>query len=320
MTAFQVTTRVLPFYTEVLAAAGDTLVAFAFISPGTYRRSTDGGATWSSHTNPFGAVSISCIDWNGTYFLAIYENSFAKSTDGITWTTGTLPTASGVGSWTPMITWSGTKWLCTRGNHLGTVSTSTDGTTWTNSTVLANAQLFDCLWDGARFCVLAVNSAGTLNCFMTSAAGTSWTQTSTWSTNTANPTSILHNAGAYIAYGNTDLSASADGVTWTFPIVKRSFGARVLSGEIIYSESDFSTGIPRLLKGATGASLAEFSASGLSTPPPTMGDVRSYRGSSSKVYFTYNGDTGSNLYIVEVLAAPPSAFWTANIVTTEVFS
>ncbi len=77
-----------------IAGNGTTLVAIAESdsAANTLRSvSTNGGATWTLGTTPIGARAIA---YGATRFVIIegsFSNSFAYSTNGVTWTTGTLP-------------------------------------------------------------------------------------------------------------------------------------------------------------------------------------------------------------------------------------
>lgn len=133
--------------------AGDGTV-FVHMPPSgsNYYRSADGGATWSTIAKPH--VSCQSVGWNGTYFLSFnqFTDRWYKSTDGITWSNGTIP----VDLFNSLFCWGGTRWVVgsqtsSTNEHLR----STDGESWTAFTVNSqNWMAQDVMWDGTRFCLV----------------------------------------------------------------------------------------------------------------------------------------------------------------------
>jgi hypothetical protein len=128
-------------WTTRTIAAGVSFTNAKIISNGTiwvaittttnqFYTSTDGGVTWTSRTTN-GPVcgSYFSLAWNGTRFVC--GSSIGQpyySTDGITWTAGTVNNNGTV----QMVKWTGTKFFAVNVNSSVTyISWSTDGITWT---------------------------------------------------------------------------------------------------------------------------------------------------------------------------------------------
>lgn len=82
------------------ASSDDMIIGLYFSGPigGPYEMksvvSTD-GITWNTHSIGSYSASVLSILWDGTYFIASFENGLIKSTDGINWiTAGALPTGA----------------------------------------------------------------------------------------------------------------------------------------------------------------------------------------------------------------------------------
>jgi len=89
------------------------------------------GKIWNK-TSSFNLNSLTLIDYNGTYWLAIgNSNSIKKSTDFITWTDISGQNASALITNFTTIKWTGSNWIL--GGNSNNVIYSTDSTTWTSS-------------------------------------------------------------------------------------------------------------------------------------------------------------------------------------------
>ncbi|MGJ3704651.1 hypothetical protein [Variovorax sp. AFSI2.2] len=185
----------------------------------TYYRSGDGGATWTSYTHPLpaGQRYHNAVAWNGSYFLVVYNTRWAKSTDGITWTNGTIAG----GSSHSMLAWSGTRWvLGMTAYNTNQQLWSTDGENWNAVTVLGvNWLCTDVIWDGARFCMDVEQQFATPydNYFMTSPDGVTWTQRGKMNVSSGDGADrMFYNGALYLVINRYPNPAfSPDGITWS---------------------------------------------------------------------------------------------------------
>jgi hypothetical protein len=124
----------------------------------TYRRSTDGGATWSAditfpvpfNTGAFGVnmagnASVMVLI-NQNYQTTTSNNKLAYSTDqGLTWTVINTPSVqtSAAGAYTQFLTYQGTIYLVDILQFSNTLSikTSTDGVNWSAANTITNASV-----------------------------------------------------------------------------------------------------------------------------------------------------------------------------------
>ena len=145
------------------------------------------------------------------------SNGAATSTDGITWTTGTLPSS---GSW-KSVTYGNNTFFAV-GNGTTTAATSTNGLTWTTRTMPASAQ-----WRSVTFAnntFVAVASGSTTAA--TSTNGITWTLRTlpgshSWNSVTYGNNTFVAVATQFQEY-DPYAATSTDGITWT---------ARTLPGE-----------------------------------------------------------------------------------------
>lgn len=199
--------------------AGDGTVFIVMPNNGsTYYRSADGGATWSTIAHPFTAGNRyhNACAWNGSYFLIIYNTFWGKSTDGITWTTGTITG----GSSESMLAWSGTRWALGESTSSNQQLWSTDGQTWNSVTAISTDYMcIDMIWDGTRFCaVLEKQNSAPYDTYMaTSPDGTAWTQRGKMNVASGDDANHLFwNGALYLAINRYPNPAfSPDGITWS---------------------------------------------------------------------------------------------------------
>jgi len=107
---------------NVIVGGNGTGCAISYSSAGvTWTAATIGG------TGCGGSVgNLFNVIWNGTRFVATGNEIYATSTDGITWTVGSLPT----GSWSGLV-WDGKRFVTNKGPTTSQFATSTNGSTWT---------------------------------------------------------------------------------------------------------------------------------------------------------------------------------------------
>lgn len=141
------------------------------------------GLTWSVNTGDAIAYSAGAYAplTAGSYYLfrgGIFDNSQETSTayyyssNGSTWTTGTLPTATGISC----AAFNGTTLLILSGfgANSDTAWTTTNGTTWTaRDTGVSAGKHTSAFWDGTRFLVTWTDAGGGIK---HSTDGVTWTQ------------------------------------------------------------------------------------------------------------------------------------------------
>jgi hypothetical protein len=317
---YSVETKALPFV--VFGVAGDpagTMIAFSQGAPGTYGYSTDGGDTWLTSASPI-PTGFSCVSWNGDYFLAVYNNTVAKSATGLpgSWSTSAMPTNPSR-NWDPALAWSESlgRWLMTLGaasSSNPTVATSPDGVTWTNNNIVGgtNKITLDCVWDddNARFVVILQDvAAGGERKVYASASGTGgWSHIGTVDIAEADPDYLVVMDGTLVAYGNSPMAVSGDGgVTWTYPGYTRAFGVTVVDDQFVYSELNAG----RYITSPDGLTWTETDIDGFAVSPPSGLESRSYKGDGATYAFLLNGDTGTDLHIFTAAPPPTPPFWEA---------
>jgi hypothetical protein len=91
------------------------------------------GMNWtlSTYNNDNHISIITCVAYNGSYFLAGCLDHISKSSDGITWTD--VNVHSIIGS-VNSITWNGHLWVAVGVNNIYNIAYSENGTTWTPAT------------------------------------------------------------------------------------------------------------------------------------------------------------------------------------------
>ena len=181
--------------------------------------------TWTPSTSAITGFNVTGIAWNGTVYCAVGITSLNAvstvcytSTDGITWTARTLPSAL----WSA-ISWNGTVFCAVSG--YGTITstiaaTSADGITWTARTLPSSTYWSGIAWNGTVFCAIAYFSS----IAATSADGISWTArtlpTSTfWKAIAWNGTVFCAVSGYGGGSPSTIAATSADGISWTQRVI-----------------------------------------------------------------------------------------------------
>ena len=185
------------------------------------------GLRWINSTNaPFSGASGYGISWNGSYWVAVGNNTgstvcIAKSTDGMTWTDASNNPFSGAIGYG--IAWNGTYWVAVGFNNSTTVAiaTSTDGDTWTDATdnPFSGGQGNGIAWNGTYWVAVGLNSGNTV-AIAKSTDGDTWTDASNNPFSGGQGKGIAWNGSYWVAVGfNSDntvsIAKSTDGMTWT---------------------------------------------------------------------------------------------------------
>lgn len=220
-------------------------------------------ATWAMQNAPNTAV----LEWqavaykslaNGNWFMrqggAASTANYYYSTDGSSWTTGTLPAAST--RWRLLIAGSDRVVALRSLTTTGGAAYTTNGTTWTSANLPSGCTFYQGIWDGTRFIAVGVRDA-TQDLYY-STDGSTWgaigvkravtigfdgtsryilaedTTASRTQTCTSDPTgagnwvdltmpsnaqwvSIVYGNGLWVAFisGSSGYATSPDGTTWT---------------------------------------------------------------------------------------------------------
>ena len=164
--------------------------------------STD-GITWTGSTMP-SAIWTSATHGNGK-FVAVGIEMSAYSTDGITWTQTDMAI---VNQW-PYVTYGDGKFVVVFSG--ATALYSTDGINWTQST-LPSGQWISVTHGDGKFVAIASNSSSS-SAYSTD--GINWTQSTLPS---GQWISVTHGDGKFVAVATSDMDTavySTDGITWT---------------------------------------------------------------------------------------------------------
>lgn len=165
-------------------------------------------ASFTSRTLP-SSLSWSDITYGNDKFVAVAYGSqtFAYSSDGITWTTGSMPSSN---NWYRVLYANGTFVAIVNGNNVAAYSSS--GTSWTSATLPYSTAWTTLVYGAGKFLAIDYNSGH----YATSTYGTSWTGGSTGGTAAATISAAYGN-GVFLAtkYSATNCVYSADGITWS---------------------------------------------------------------------------------------------------------
>jgi len=193
------------------------------------------GMTWTPHATLPMATSWSSITYGNGIFVAIGggggSGCAAASTDGATWTSGTLGPSNG---WTS-VTFGNGLFVAGAYNGISTESeTSTDGVTW-NSAGNSNLPLavgnISVAYGNGQFVAVSASIGNTV---ALSSDGLSWSTQSL--PVTTNWTSVTYGNGVYVAITSSNQAAtSADGITW----VARALTSNASWNSIAYGNGVF---------------------------------------------------------------------------------
>lgn len=140
--------------------------------------STDGGITWTAGNIATGAVAIA---YGGTRFVIVegnFSNAAASSTDGVTWTTATLPAnADSTESDWRDIAFGNNRFVAIADNS-GQVAYSLNGTTWAAAQLPSSQDWRHISYGNGLFLAIAENNA-----MASSPDGITWTERNAYATN-----------------------------------------------------------------------------------------------------------------------------------------
>ena len=159
------------------------------------------------------SVSVSgSLEWYSVCYgndkfvaVATYSSNMAYSTDGISWTEGTMPSSV---SWSSVCYGNG-KYVAVARNT-NTMAYSTDGIKWTEGNMPSSQEWLSICYGNDKFVAIIYNS----NIMAYSTDGISWTEGTMPSKQ--NWRSLCYGNGKFIATSNaTAMAYSTDGIKWT---------------------------------------------------------------------------------------------------------
>lgn len=241
-----VTTDHLKAYTA--AHLGSTLVVAGALSPtpyttsvGAVASSTD-GATWTMGTLPTGATPIHGMI-AGTRLIALGETGHLyTSTNGTTWTGSTV--SGGVGTLNAGA--YGDSHYVGVGDN-GYLIESADGVAWASGQVIAiggvGVNMHGVAWTGSQF--VAVGDSAAIS---TSPDGTTWSALKTSAITGALRSVAVSSSGTIVVVGDNGIETSTDGSTW---VARNASGVAVLDGVAFGNGSFVAVGASSTVKSSS---------------------------------------------------------------------
>jgi hypothetical protein len=230
--------------------------AVAVASGSQTTNSSPDGITWTAHTGAMpSAAAWSSVVWGQSlgYFVAVSTTSStagAYSTDGITWSSSTLPASA---NWLSVGYGNG-YYVATCGAASTQAAYSNNGTTWTTATLSVSGDWRSVCWGdtGGTGTWVAVSNNST-NATYSTDNGATW-NTATLPGAAANWRAVTYGNGRFVAvaFGSTRAAYSTNGISWTEAVLPTSLN---------WSTIAYSPGLKRF------AALAQGSASGCATSP-----------------------------------------------------
>ena len=151
------------------------------------------------------------VQWNGSTGSPIWvalagDDKYCRSTDGITWTIGSMPST---GSWKCGF---GNSIFCAVKYNSSAAATSSNGSSWTSRTLPYTYNWSDVVWDGTNFIAIASNNVQTIY----SSDGITWNNGGVL-TETPFYYAASDGAGTIVAIdAGNDINTSVNGETnWT---------------------------------------------------------------------------------------------------------
>jgi len=241
-----VTTDHLKAYT--VGHLGTTLVAAGAISStpyttslGAVASSTD-GATWTMGTLPTGATPIHGMI-AGTRLIALGEGGHLySSTNGTTWTASTV---SGVAGNLNAGAYGDSHYVGIGDN--GYIIESGDGVAWASGQVIAiggvGVDMHGITWTGSQF--VAVGDSAAIS---TSPDGTTWSALKTSAITGALRSVAVSSSGTIVVVGDNGIETSTDGSTW---VARNASGVAVLDGVTFGNGSFVAVGTSSTVKASS---------------------------------------------------------------------
>ena len=152
-----------------------------------------------------GALNKVCYG-NGKFVaVAKQSNVFAYSTDGITWTKGTMPSTL---DWSS-VCYGNDKFVAGAYNNSNVFAYSTDGINWTEGTLPSRHYWYLVCYGNGKYIIISHNS----DVFAYSTDGITWTEGTMPSSQSWQ--SVCYGNGKFVAIATNKFAYSTDGITWT---------------------------------------------------------------------------------------------------------
>ena len=235
--------------------AANVKIGVAVADSSTTVNTTSDGITWTARTSAMPSAAVwKAVTWGESVgkFVAVSTTSStagAYSTDGITWSSSTLPASA---NWLAVNFGNG-YYVATCGSASTQAAYSSNGTSWTTSTLSTSGDWRSVCWGntGGNGTWVAV-SYNSSNASYSTDNGASWTTASLPST--ANWSAVTYGNGVFVtvAFGSTKAAYSTDGITWY---------ASVLPTSLNWIAIAYDEGLKRF------ATIAQTSTSGCATSP-----------------------------------------------------
>ena len=218
----------------------------------TFAYSTD-GITWTQGNMPSSQAWYSICYGNDKFIAVInYSNKFAYSTDGITWTEGTMPSTR----WWRSVYYDNGKFVVI-GSSSNAFAYSTDGITWTEGTLPSTAKWTSICYGNGKYVAVANKS----DVFVYSSDGITWTQGTMPSSKNWQSVCYGNNKFVAVAYGSNAFAYSTDGITWT---------QGTMPGEHAWQSVCYDNG--KFVAIVNGSAIFAYSTDGITWTRGNMGD------------------------------------------------
>ncbi len=156
-----------------------------------------------------GSNTYTALDYGNGYFMAVAGSSAAaaRSIDGVTWTSVTMPTAS---NWSG-IAFGNSYWVAVASGTDTIAYSSANGLGWRTATLPVSASWIGVVYGAGKFVAIANGSS----------AAYSTNNGATWSAGNSLPsatwTGLCYGGGIFVAVATSGTQAaySSDGITWT---------------------------------------------------------------------------------------------------------
>lgn len=237
------------------SVAANVKIAVAVAGNSTTVNTTSNGITWTARTSAMPSAAVwKSVTWGESIgkFVAVSTTSSsagAYSTDGISWSSSTLPAAD---NWLAVNFGNG-YYVATCGASSTQAAYSSDGTSWSTATLSTTGDWRSVCWGntGGNGTWVAVSYNSSDATYSTD-NGASWTTASLPSS--ANWSAVTYGNGVFVAvaYGSTKAAYSTDGITWYESVLPASRN---------WTSIAFDEGVKKF------AAMAPSSTSGCATSP-----------------------------------------------------